>query len=148
MTSSVISMPNELCLHTYLAPLGRWVTSPGFSCPPLHGLGLTTRKPTTTTKPPLNPRKDISLLSGAQRLGPRTRPLPETFSVIARPGQESSLLAGLPAHSHLLLVNSVSLAASLNSQGTLLALWCYKQVEDSWGSTESTHLSPAAESHA
>lgn len=56
------------------------------------------------------------------------------------------MLAGLTAHSHLLLVNSVSLAASLNSQGTLLAPWCYKQVEDSPGSIESTHLSPAAES--
>lgn len=41
------------------------------------------------------------------------------------------MLTGLTAHSHLLLVNSGSLAASLNSQGTLLAPWCYKQVEDS-----------------
>lgn len=58
------------------------------------------------------------------------------------------MLAGLPARSHLLLVNSVSLAASPNSQGALPAPWCYKQVEDSLGSIESTHLSPAAESHA
>lgn len=49
------------------------------------------------------------------------------------------MLAGLTAHSHLLLVNSVSLAALLNSldQGTLLAPWCYRQVEDSQGSIES-----------
>lgn len=49
------------------------------------------------------------------------------------------MLAGLAAHGHLLLVNSVSLAALLNSldQGTLLAPWCYRQVEDSQGSFES-----------
>lgn len=46
------------------------------------------------------------------------------------------MLAGFTAHSHLLLVNSVSTAALLNSldRGVLLAPWCFTSRQKTpWG---------------
>lgn len=145
-------------MFTYLpGPLGEMGASPGFSCPPLHGLGLTTRKITTTKR--LCTHGNTALSSWEPRswgLEPGLfQRLPLSLGKVtdsyqgSHLGKARSLRCSLgSAHSHLLLVNSISLAASVNSQGTLLAPWCYKQVEDSRGSIESTHLSPAADSHA